>query len=146
MKNPDGTSSFASSYIEQEKTILGRLAVLFLALIGAVHAADITGTWSGSMAMTKGEETKDDSAYLVLKQTGNEITGTIGPNPDKRLNITKGSAEGNNIYIEAIVEGENRLVLRLRIEGEKLVGDLKAEGPTAPPISGKMSLTREKQP
>src|SRR5262245_42869119 len=146
MKDPHGTFGIMRSYIEQEKAILGRLAVAFLALVAAVHAADITGTWSGSMSMTKGEETKDDSAYLVLKQTGNEITGTIGPNAEKRLTITKGSAEGNNIHIEAIVEGENKLVLRLRVEGEKLVGDLKAEGPTAPPISGKMSLTKEKQP
>jgi len=109
-----------------------------------MHAADVTGTWSGSMAMTKDDETKDDSAYLVLKQTGNEITGTIGPNTEKRLTITKGSADGNTIYIEAIVEGENKLVLRLKIDGDKLVGDLKAEGPTAPSISGKMSLTKEK--
>ena len=109
-----------------------------------MHAADVTGTWSGSLAMTKGDETKDDSAYLILKQTGTEITGTIGPNADKRLTITKGSADGNSVYIEAIVEGDNKLVLRLKFEGDKLVGDLKAEGPTAPPISGKMSLTKEK--
>ena len=96
------------------------------------------------MAMTQGDETKDDSAYLILKQTGTEITGTIGPNADKRLTITKGSADGNNVYIEAIVEGDNKLVLRLKVEGDKLVGDLKAEGPTAPPVSGKMSLMKEK--
>jgi len=123
---------------------LGRLLVALFTLVAAMHAADVTGTWSGSLAMTKGDETKDDSAYLVLKQTGTEITGTIGPNADKRLTITKGSADGNSVYIEAIVEGDNKLVLRLKVEGDKLVGDLKAEGPTAPPISGKMSLTKEK--
>ena len=123
---------------------MGRLMVVLLTLVAAMHAADVTGTWSGSMAMTKGDETKDDSAYLILKQIGTEITGTIGPNADKRLTITKGSADGNSVYIEAIVEGDNKLVLRLKVEGDKLVGDLKAEGPTAPPISGKMSLTKEK--
>jgi hypothetical protein len=85
-----------------------------------MHADDVTGTWSGSLAMTKGDETKDDSAYLILKQTGTEITGTIGPNADKRLTITKGSADGNSVYIEAIVEGDNKLVLRLKVEGDKL--------------------------
>jgi hypothetical protein len=109
-----------------------------------MHAADVTGTWTGSMAMTKGDETKDDSAYLVLKQTGTEITGTIGPNADKRLQITKGTADGDNVYIEAVVEGDNKLVLRLKVDGDKLIGDLKAEGPTAPPISGKMTLSKEK--
>ena len=92
----------------------------------------------------RGDETKDDSAYLVLKQTGAAITGTIGPNAERRFEITKGTADGNSVYIEAIVEGDNKLVLRLKVEGDKLVGDLKAEGPTAPPISGKMSLTKEK--
>jgi hypothetical protein len=106
--------------------------------------ADVTGTWSGSMAMTRDGETKDDTAYLVLKQTGSEVTGTIGPTAEKRLTITKGTAEGSNVYIEAVVEGENKLVLRLKLEGEKLTGDLKAEGPTAPPLTGKMTLSKEK--
>ena len=121
-----------------------RLLVGLLAFVATMHAADVTGTWSGTMAMTKGDETKDDSAYLVLKQTGAEITGTIGPNADKRLEITKGTADGNSVYIEAVVEGDNKIVLRLKVDGDKLIGDLKAEGPTAPPISGKMTLSKEK--
>jgi hypothetical protein len=123
---------------------LTRILIGLLAFVAIVHAADVTGTWSGTMAMTKGDETKDDSAYLVLKQTGAEITGTIGPNADKRLEITKGTADGNSVYIEAVVEGDNKLVLRLKVDGDKLIGDLKAEGPTAPPISGKMTLSKEK--
>jgi hypothetical protein len=122
---------------------LGRLLVGLLAFVATVHAADVTGTWSGTMAMTKGDETKDDSAYLVLKQTGTQITGTVGPNADKRLEITKGTADGNTIYIEAVVEGDNKIILRLKVDGDKLIGDLKAEGPTAPPISGKMTLSKE---
>src|SRR6185369_12403301 len=100
----DGTFSSGKSYTEQEETTMGRFLVALLTLVAAMHAADVTGTWSGSMAMTNGPETKDDSAYLILKQTGTEITGTIGPNADKRLTITKGSADGNSVYIEAIVE------------------------------------------
>lgn len=123
---------------------MARLLVGLLAFVAVMHAGDVTGTWSGSMAMTKGDETKDDSAYLVLKQTGAEITGTIGPNADKRLQITKGTVDGNNIHIEAVVEGDNKMVLRLKLDGDKLIGDLKAEGPTAPPISGKMTLSKEK--
>lgn len=119
------------------------LVVGLLALASVLHA-DVTGTWSGPMSMTKEGETKDDSAYLVLKQTGNVITGTIGPNQEKRLDITKGTADGDNVVIEAVVEGENKLVLRLKLEGDKLTGDLKAEGPSAPPISGKMTLSKEK--
>jgi hypothetical protein len=121
-----------------------RLVVGLLAIVAAVHAADVTGTWSGTALMTRGDDTKEDTALLVLKQTGGQITGTIGPNSDRRIDITKGTAEGDAIYIEAVVDGPNKLVLRLKLEGEKLVGELKAEGPQAPPFSGKMSLSKEK--
>jgi hypothetical protein len=117
-------------------------AVLFSAL---TWAADVTGTWSGPMEMKRGGETRDDSAYLVLKQEGNVITGTVGPNVDKRLEITKGTVEETGIYIEAKVPDKDaKLVLRLKLEGEKLTGELRGEGPDAPPITGKMTLSREK--
>ena len=121
-----------------------KLLLGFVALVAALHAADITGTWSGPMKMTKDGETKDDSAYLVLKQSGNEVSGTIGPNAEQRLTITKGTIDGSKIYIEAVVQGENRMVLKLTLDGEKLVGDLSTQGPEAPPLTGKMTLSREK--
>jgi len=112
--------------------------------VAVIHAADVTGTWTGQIAMTRGDETKDEPAYLVLKQSGAEITGTVGPNPGRRIQITKGNADGNDIYIEAIVEGENKVVLRLKVDGDKLTGNMKAEGPTAPPLSGKLTVSKEK--
>jgi hypothetical protein len=117
-------------------------AVLFSAL---TWAADVTGTWSGPMEMKRGDETRDDSACLMLKQEGSVITGTVGPNVDKRIEITKGTIEDNAIYIEAKVPDKDaKMVLRLKIEGEKLTGELRAEGPDAPPITGRMTLSREK--
>ena len=106
-------------------------------------------TWDGKAATVFWtQEGCGPSAVLQIPGGDFLVTcydsGTIGPNTEKRLTITKGSAEGNNVYIEAIVEGDNKLVLRLKLDGDKLVGDLKAEGPTAPPISGKMNLTKEK--
>jgi hypothetical protein len=121
-----------------------RLLIGLIAMAAALHAADVTGTWSGSLAMTRGDETKEDTALLVLKQTGGTITGTAGPNEDRRMEITKGTSEGDNVYFEVVMEGENKLVFRLKLEGGKLVGELKAEGPGAPPISGKMSLSKGK--
>jgi hypothetical protein len=120
-----------------------KLITALLAL-AAIAAADVTGTWTGPMTMSNGTETRDDTAYLVLKQDGGTITGSIGPNEERRYNITKGTATGNDIYIEAAVQGENKMVLRLKLDGEKLSGDLKAEGPEAPPITGKMTLEKKK--
>jgi hypothetical protein len=123
---------------------LRKLAIALLTLAASMYAADVTGTWTGPMTMTNNGETRDDTAHLVLKQTDGQVTGSIGPNEERRYNITKGTTDGSSVYIEAAVDGDNKLVLRLKLEGEKLSGDLKAEGPSAPPISGKMTL--EKKP
>jgi hypothetical protein len=123
---------------------LRKLLIALVTLAASAFAADVTGTWTGPVAMSNGTETRDDTALLILKQEGGAITGTIGPSEERRINITKGTAEGNTIYIEATMQGENKLVLRLKLDGEKLTGDLKAEGPEAPPISGKMTLEKKK--
>jgi hypothetical protein len=120
-----------------------KLIIGLLAVAASVYAADVTGTWAGPLSMSNGSETREDTALLVLKQEGGAVTGSIGPNEERRYNITKGTSDGTNVYIEAVVQGEDKMVLRLKLEGEKLTGDLKAEGPTAPPITGKMSLTKK---
>jgi hypothetical protein len=115
-------------------------AVLFSAL---TWAADVTGTWSGPMEMKRGDETRPDTAHLVLVQKGEELTGSAGPNADRQMKITKGTITGNDLYIEvASPERDSKMVLRLKLEGDKLTGELSTEGPDAPPISGKMTLTR----
>jgi hypothetical protein len=108
-------------------------------------SAEVTGTWSGPMEMTRGGETRQDRAHLVLAQTGNEIKGTLGPNPDKQMPITKGTIEGSNIVLEGTPpSGSGKVTIRLTVEGEKLVGELNAEGGEGEPFKGKMTLTKEK--
>ena len=64
------------------------------------------------MQMTRDGETRDDSAHLVLKQNGTEVTGSVGPNADKQLPITKGTIEGSNVVLEAATpDGERKFVL-----------------------------------
>ena len=95
--------------------------------------------------MTRGGETKDDNAHLVLTQKGNEITGTVGPNADKQMPITKGAIEGSDVTLEATPPGgQGKLILKLKAEGDKLTGDLKAEGSDGEAFSGKMTLTKSK--
>ena len=121
-----------------------KLLFVLLAVAALATAADVTGTWTGPMTMKNGDETRDDTAYLVLKQEGGKITGTIGPNEERRYDITTGTAEGDNVYIEAVVQGTAALVLKLKLEGGKLVGDLSTKGEGAPPITGRMTLDKKK--
>lgn len=119
-----------------------KLLLTAAAFAATMLGADVTGKWAGPMEMTRGDETKTDSAYLVLKQTGGSVTGTVGPNENKQLPITKGSIEGDAIHIEASAEGGAvKVVVKLKVEGEKLVGDLTAEGGERP-FTGKMTLSK----
>lgn len=122
------------------KKLLSMMA-LFAALS---FGADVTGTWSGPMEMTRNGETRDDSAHLVLTQTGKEIKGTVGPNAEKQMPIAKGSIEGSDVLIEVVgPEGAGKFVLRLKVDGDKMTGDLSTEGGEAQ-MTGKMTVTRSK--
>ena len=84
------------------------LLFMVMAALAAVASADVdvTGKWSGSFNATgPNGETKEETALLVLKQNGTEITGTVGPDEDKRLPIQKGKIEGDKITLEADNEG-----------------------------------------
>ena len=78
---------------------VARVLVLLLLLSPVLYAAgatvpyaaeDLTGKWAGSFIVTMNGETKDDTAHMVAKQTGADLTGTIGPNADTQWPILKG--------------------------------------------------------
>lgn len=121
------------------KTILCTLAILAATAFGA----EISGKWSGPMEMTRGGETKADSAYLILKQEGTAITGSVGPTAEKQMQITAGTIEGDAINISAdMPENRGKVVLKLKLTGDKLKGELTAGGGDAEGFTGKMELSK----
>ena len=51
-------------------------------------APSLTGTWTGTFTSTTSTgEPDEDPAYLVLKQTGEELTGTGGPRADRQMPV-----------------------------------------------------------
>ena len=71
-----------------------RALVLFLLATPVLLAAeDLTGKWGGTFVFTEEGQPHDDVAHMVAKQTGAELTGTVGPNPDKQFPILKGKIE-----------------------------------------------------
>lgn len=90
-------------------------------------AADVTGKWQGSFDITgPNGETKQDHAYMVLKQTGNEVTGTAGPAEDRQWDIRKGKVEANRVTFEVLTDGPV-LQFDLTHEEGRLKGDAKGE-------------------
>lgn len=87
---------------------------------------NVTGKWAGSFVITMDGETRDDTAYMNLKQTGTELTGTAGPSEDRQWQIQKGKVEGNKLTFE--VQTEQPIIkFELTLADGHLKGQAKAE-------------------
>lgn len=100
--------------------------VLVLAALAGFAIADtnVSGNWSGSVNITSPTgETKDSTAFLMLKQTGGEITGSVGPSEGEQFPIKKGKIEGDKITLEADHDG-HAIKLDLKLDADRMTGDV----------------------
>jgi len=124
------------------RTIFSMMLLGVIALVAAPDT-DISGKWSGSFNLTRPDgETKDSTAVLLLKQTGTEISGSVGPNEEEQHAITKGSIAGDKITLEAADEGR---VIRfeLVVAADRITGEanMTNEGQT---MKAKLDVTKVK--
>jgi hypothetical protein len=119
------------------------LSILVTAALAVAADVDVTGKWAGTFHMTgPNGETSDSTAVLVLKQTGTEITGTVGPSAEDQNPIQKGKIEGNKLTLDA--EHHGRLIkFDLVVAADRIAGDasMSADGQTA---KAKLDVTRTK--
>jgi hypothetical protein len=120
-----------------------RILLALICFAGLAAAADATGKWSGTFAITLDGELRDDTAFLNLKQEGTKITGEAGPRSDKAYPINSGSIEGNKIKFEVSRPDGQTLQFELTISGDQITGEAKAEH-DGQKMSGKLNLKREK--
>jgi hypothetical protein len=117
---------------------------IFVALLSltvtAALAADLTGTWSGGFKPEGGEH--DIPQLITLKQQGNALSGSAGPNSGEQYPIENGRVDGSNASFQ-VTTGEWKFSYDLIVEREALVGDLKLESPTDR-RTAKVRLTRMK--
>lgn len=108
------------------KRLLSALSLILIFSPALLAAGDLTGTWSGSFNTTMNGETKEDTAYMVLKQNGTELTGTAGPHSGQQWEILKGKIEGNKLTFE--VQTDQPLIkFELMLVDGHLKGQAKAE-------------------
>jgi hypothetical protein len=109
------------------KTVI-RVIGLTLMLATALFAAadNVTGKWTGSFAITLDGETRDEKAYLDLKQNGAELTGTGGPSADEQWPIQNGKVEGDKLTFE-VQSGGPLIKFNLTLAEGHLKGEAKAE-------------------
>lgn len=109
----------------------------------ALAAADVTGKWSGSFDITMNGETKADTAYLDLKQSGETVTGTAGPNSEKQWKLRNGKVDGEHVTFEVLIgERPDVMYMDLRIEGEHLKGTAQGESGENK-MTAKVDVTRQ---
>jgi hypothetical protein len=109
----------------------------------ALADVDVTGKWSGSFnPVGPNGETKESTAVLILKQSGADITGSVGPTEDEQYPIKTGKIDGNKITLEADHDGHT-LKLELVLSAERITGEahMSGEGET---MKAKIDVGRAK--
>lgn len=92
--------------------------LVLLAFATSALAADLTGNWTGE-GVTNGES---HSLYFVLKQDGNMLTGSGGPNAAEQHSFQTAKVEGDKIILEVGVGNKGVLHFELKAEPEGLKG------------------------
>jgi len=100
------------------------ILLLTLAAVTLI-AADATGNWTGTLTPSDGAE-EPGPALLVLKQVGNKLTGTAGPDANDQHAIENGKVDGGKLTFE-VPAGGAVMRFSLRQEGEEIKGDIVRE-------------------
>jgi hypothetical protein len=102
-------------------------------------AADATGKWSGTLTPADRDA---GPALLILKQDGNTVSGTAGPDESERHEITNGRIEDGSLKFE-VPQGEAVMKFDLRLDGDEIKGDVSRER-NGQKQTAKLTLKRDK--
>lgn len=82
---------------------LAAIALIALVLVPAAVAAQttVTGTWNAKFTATRPDGTTQSITFTFhLTQKGKELTGTIGPTPERQWKIEKGVVNGTKVSFQ----------------------------------------------
>jgi hypothetical protein len=100
--------------------------LLVIALAAAtLTAPDATGTWTGTLTIADGDG-QARPAYLVLKQEGETLTGTAGPDASEQHPIQDGKAVDGTLTFN-LPTGETVMKFSLKQDGDAITGDITRE-------------------
>ncbi|MGD0301375.1 MAG: hypothetical protein ABSE86_30220 [Bryobacteraceae bacterium] len=99
------------------------LLSLLLAAAWTLSGADLTGKWAGTVDMKQDGEAQTIPVVMIVKQEGNKLTGTAGPEEDQHT-IQKGVVDGDTVTLE-VDGGEAIYYLELKVDGDQISGAVK---------------------
>ncbi|HEV7219386.1 MAG TPA: nuclear transport factor 2 family protein [Terriglobales bacterium] len=90
---------------------------------GDTQEANVSGKWSGSFVITMPDGTvQPDTAFFILRQDRNTITGTAGGNENQQSEIKDGKVAGSEVQFTLEKPGQMHLVFDLHLSGDHLKG------------------------
>ena len=121
------------------KTILLCMFLCVAAALTAI-ADDINGKWSGSFTPESGD---GGTAYVILKQSGNTVTGSGGPDANEQWPGLQGTVNGNKVSFQVKSPADGTVYkCDLVLDGDHLKGDVVFTPDGGQPAKGKLDLTR----
>jgi hypothetical protein len=107
-------------------TIIATWLAVFVPSSSPAAAADapFTGTWSGSFEIHYADgRVGNETAWVVLQQTGKSVAGTAGPKPDQQGPIREGVAAGRRLTF--VVDSTQGRVLNVTLtrDADRLGGE-----------------------
>jgi hypothetical protein len=100
----------------------------FLLLSSAAFAADVTGNWQITISGTNPDGTvTKDTGIASLKQNGDQVTGTLGPDAS-RQNPIEGTIKDGKVVLKVMPRPDRTMTFELTISGDKLVGKITRTG------------------
>lgn len=95
-------------------------ALLFALCAMTAFGADVSGKWTGTFTPEGGNQS---GALLILKQTGDSITGSAGPDESQQWPLSHAKLDGDKLTCDVTSPEGNVLKLTLTLDGDKLKGD-----------------------
>jgi hypothetical protein len=109
------------------KTRIALLSLLLL-LSSAAFAADVTGIWQVTISSTAPDgTTNQDKGMASLTQTGETITGWVGPDQSRQTPV-EGTIKDNKVILKASPRPERTMTFELTLSGDKLAGSVTRTG------------------
>ena len=93
----------------------------------ALSAPNLTGKWSGTLQVEGGNGSKP--VYMILKQDGNRLSGSGGPDESEQHPFEGGKVEGSKVTFDVLLGGGPGLMhFDLQIRGDDITGQMKRSG------------------
>ncbi len=104
------------------------LALTLVPAAVAAQAKDLTGNWNATFTRTAPDgRTQSITFTFHFTQKGKELTGTIGPSPDRQWKVEKGVVAGPKVTFQVQQPDGPLRSFVLTYQKDQLQGDQKLE-------------------